>query len=312
MKTAQALALALLAIVGGVSPSAAYLEQSAMGARGIALGGAVLADAPDVTASYWNPAELSRLSAPEVFGEFSQPYGITGLLESSVAAGGPVRGMGVAMACHRLGISNVYAEDVITLAAGREIPGMPSRHRLRVGAAVKLLRVGFQAYSDPVTSATIDFGSASNASADLGATWSTPWRLDIAWVARNLNSPRVKVLDDSEGQRIDMRQDFAATLHWNAQSSLTMGWSPNVERDRRSVNVGLEVWFFDVFALRSGLTNITQIVSSNGSPNDFQFNGGFGLRHRGVRIDAAAFTNHDLGASYRASLLIPLRLGGTR
>jgi len=71
----------------------------------------------------------------------------------------------------------------------------------------------------------------------------------------------------------------------------------------------MEVLFYDVFAIRSGLTNIATIYRATGSPHDFQYTGGFGVFHKGYYVDAVAFTNRDLGASYRVSLRFPLSRG---
>ena len=79
-----------------------------------------------------------------------------------------------------------------------------------------------------------------------------------------------------------------------------------------SLNVGIEILFFDVFAIRSGISNLSEVYKSYGSPNDLQYNGGFGVYHKGYFVDAAATTNHDLGASYRVTVRVPFGGGARR
>jgi hypothetical protein len=64
------------------------------------------------------------------------------------------------------------------------------------------------------------------------------------------------------------------------------------------------VWFYDVFALRSGFTNAWSVpdATTDFGTSDFNFTGGVGLRHRALEVDAAVATHPLLGASYRASL----------
>ena len=51
---------------------------------------------------------------------------------------------------------------------------------------------------------------------------------------------------------------------------------------------------------------LARIVDTQGSPNELDFNGGFGVFHHGYHVDATATTDHDLGASYRITLRAPL------
>ena len=84
-----------------------------------------------------------------------------------------------------------------------------------------------------------------------------------------------------------------------------------MDQGRTSLSAGIEVTFFEVFAIRSSISNLARIYDALGSPNDLDFNGGIGVFHRGYHVDATATTDHDLGASYRISLRAPL-LGGSR
>jgi hypothetical protein len=84
-----------------------------------------------------------------------------------------------------------------------------------------------------------------------------------------------------------------------------VGWS-QPDQGSATLNAGMEIRFFDVFAIRSGLQNLSRVYQAYGSPNELQYSGGFGVYHRGYHVDASAVTNHDLGASYRVTVRMPL------
>lgn len=318
MRAPRAAALAIL-LAGPLLAGAAtaYFEETALGSRGVSLGFSALASIRDVTAAYWNPAGLADLGGTQVFADYCKPHGVPDLNEGAVLVGTRRWDTGVALGWHRLGIAGAYAEDVFSIAAGRRLVELGHGHRLAGGAAFKFERVGFQPFTPYdeggawVAAAEVDYGSQAKGSLDAGLLWTTPWRVDLAWVGRDLLEPHFEFVEGSGGGRVPFRNELAASLRWNKESTLTLGWS-QVDRTRTSVNVGFEILFYDVFAIRSGLTNLQPIAESDGSPNDFQYTGGFGLFHEGYYVDAAVSTHHDLGASYRLSLLVPVGPRGKR
>ena len=307
------LALSLAATLAA-RPAAAYFEETALGSRGVSLGFSALASIRDVTAGYWNPAGLADLGGTQVFTDYCKPYGVPDLNEGALLVGTKRWETGRALGWHRLGIANAYAEDVLSVSAGRKVSDFGRGHRLAAGATFKFERVGFQPFEawnfSPfadgwVDLGRVDYGGQSRGSLDAGLLWTTPWRVDLAWVGRDLLEPRFEFIEGSGGGKVPFRNEVAASLRWNKESTLTAGWS-QVDRTRTSINVGFEILFYDVFAIRSGLTNLRPIAQTTGSPADFQYTGGFGVFHHGYFVDAAVYTNHDLGASYRVSVLVPL------
>jgi hypothetical protein len=318
MSARRRAALALVfATLLSARPAAAYFEETALGSRGVALGFSAMASIRDVTAGYWNPAGLADLSGTQVFADYCKPYGVPDLNAGAFVVGQNRWGAGWTLGWHRLGIAGAYAEDVFSISAGRKVSDFGRGHRLAAGATFKFERVGFQpfdvswSFSDERGDLTrsdlgrVDYGGQSKGSLDAGLLWTTPWRVDLAWVGRDLLEPHFEFIEGSGGGTVPFRNELAASLRWNKESTLTAGWS-QVNRTRTSVNLGFEILFYDVFAIRSGLTNLKPIVQSMGSPNDFQYTGGFGVFHQGYFVDAAVYTNRDLGASYRVSVLVPL------
>lgn len=318
-RAGRVVALAALALAWAV-PARAWFDQTAVGSRGVSLGYSALACTRDVSAGYWNPAGLAGLERGEILADYSKPYGVPDLGEGALLVGGRRGGTGWAAGWHRLGISDAYAEDVFSLSAGRRAWTPRRGHALDAGATYKWMRVAFQPFEPQdffpddgvaVPAATVDYGWQGKGSLDLGLVWTTPWRFDFAWVGRDLIEPRFEFVPGSGGGRLPFRNELAAAWRWNRESCLTAGWS-QVDRATTSVNLGFEITFYDVFAIRSGVTNLRPILQSDGSPDKFQYTGGFGVYHKDVFVDAAVFTNFDLGASYRASVRLPIGRGRAR
>lgn len=304
------LALAVAVALLWAPPARAYFELTSVGARVVALGPSAMGMVDDVSAYRWNPAALTSLSGPEALFDVARPYGVENLSENAVALGTRRWGTGWAAGWHRVAVSDVYAEDQLCAAAGRTFYRGAGGSRLDAGATFTFGRAAFQPFVDP-DGATQGYGAVSKGSFDVGARWRSPWNVDLSWVGRDLLQPRYEFVAGSGGDRRVARQELAAAFHWNRESTISLGWAQPA-RGSATFSAGLEILFFDVFAIRSGLSNISSTYESTASPNDLQFSGGFGVFHRGVAIDAAAGTHHDLGASYRITLRVRGRAPGAR
>ncbi len=310
MKRARLAAFALACSLFSPVPAHAYFEEIAIGARQLALGFGSIASVNDPSAHFWNPAALTRMTRLEGTADYSKPYGIADVNAGAVALAAPIHGFGVGLGWHHLGLADSYAEDIATLAVAHKLPHVPTGHAVSAGVAFKYARVGFQPFADPLGGPSIDYGSQARSAVDASLLWETPWRVDLAWVGHDLNEPHYEFIAGSGGQALVRRHELAGAIRWNRESTITLGWS-QLAPGRTSLSAGIEVTFFEVFAIRSSISNLARIYDSLGSPNDLDFNGGFGIYHKGYHVDATATTDHDLGASYRISLRAPL-LGGSR
>jgi hypothetical protein len=297
-----ALAFALAA----ARPAHAYFEQTDIGARIIALGPSAMAGVGDVSAYRWNPAALATLRRPELLLDWGKPWGVENLSENGIAAGASHWGTGFAVAWHRLGIPDAYAEDQFCIAAGRTLLEPRGGHAIDAGATFKFGRVAFQPFT--VGGTSLDYGAQSKGDFDVAARWRTPWSVDFSWVSRNLLQPRYELVDGSGGDLQVPRQEIAASIRWNRESTISMGWAQQ-PHGAATLSAGMEIQFFDVFSIRSGLRNISRVYEAQQSPNDLQFSGGFGVFNKGYYVDAGAETSRDLGATYRVSLRFPLARG---
>jgi hypothetical protein len=303
--------IALIALALAAPPAYGYFEETAVGARTIALGGSAAAMADDASAAYWNPAGLAYLGGAGLLFDTSRPYGIADLGTSAVIFAMPVGGMGIAAGWHHLGIADTYAEDQFTLAAGREL-WTREGHRIAAGTTFKFGRVSFQPFTDRASGDRVNFGSLSKGSLDLGAQWRSPERFSAVWVLRDVLQPDYEFVPGSGGGKVHARNEVSAIYRWNRESTVSLGWREIDGAGLTALDAGLEIWFYDVFAIRSGFRNLAVITDAFGSPNELSFTGGFGVREKRWEIDAVATTQRDLGASYRASLHVPLNAGRTR
>jgi len=305
------LGLALASMVVLPGSAHAYFELTDTGARTVALGPGAIGMVDDVSAYHWSPAALASLGRPEILLDVSKPYGVENLTENALAAGARRWGTGWAIAWHRTAVADVYAEDQFCAAAGRTLLTVADGSRIDAGVTFRFGRAAFQPFDVPGLGA-VDYGAVSKGSFDVGARWRTRWNMDFAWTSRDLLQPRYEFVLGSGGDRLPARQAVAGAFRWNRESTLGLSWT-QAARGRGTVNAGLEIVFFDVFAIRSGLTNLTSAYESTNSPNNLQFSGGFGVFHRGYYVDAAAMTHHDLGATYRVTLRFqPGKPGGER
>jgi hypothetical protein len=306
---AALLACACAGACAGAGPAAAYFEEVGSGARAQGMGTAGAAMTDDVTAFYWNPAALDRLSRSEAFAAYGRLLGSPGLYAGAVAVGGRAPGrlksLGIAGAWHRFGVSDVYSEDLWQLSVGRTVRRFPSGHEIALGGALKVGRVGLTPYPDPVSGAPVDYGAKTALSFDSSVLWRSPWKLDVAWTAYDWTSPDYGFFAPGEGTEVPTRHRLAAAYRWNRESTLGAAWTSAGTHGTSRFDLGIEIWFYDVFAIRSGLTDLGGLPDPGTSAQRFQYAGGVGLRDKRWRFDAAVATTRELGTSYRFSLIVP-------
>lgn len=302
----RALALALLLLAP--RPATAYFEDVRTGSRGTALGPSSIAVVTDASAYYWNPAGLADLPQTEVSADYISMYGLSDISSGAAAGAFRWRGTTLGLGWHHLGLQDVYSEDQFALALARRVVVRPSGHRLSAGATFKFSRAAFEPFA-AAGGGTLDLGVISRGSFDAGLRWQTPWRTDVAYVVRDVFRPKYQFVEGSGGHQQARRSELAAAFRWNRESTFSVGWT-QLGDGRSTVSTGLELNFYDVFAIRTGLSNLATIYRSYGPPENIQYEGGFGVYHRGYHVDAVASTTRELGASYRVTVRVPIAVGG--
>jgi hypothetical protein len=276
-----ALALAAAIFVPRVA-GAAYFDRIEVGARGAALASAYGAYVSDVSAVYWNPAGLSMLDRPELLLSHGRPYWVPDLAANSVAAGTRLGEGGVAVSWHRLGLTDVVAENLLSVAYGHWVY-RDDRRTLYAGAAAKFASVN---YSDRASDLR-DFGSESKVTGDLGLILAEGPKLRLGAVLRNLGEPEFDFVPGGAATPMNGGVELSASYQWRPESVILLNRS--TIGGETSWNYGGEIWFYDVFAIRAGV-------------RDEEFAGGFGIRGRAVDVDLGFLTHESLGNTYRASI----------
>jgi hypothetical protein len=287
----RAILAAGVAILLAGTAGANFLEVE-VGARPMGMGGAFVAVADDVTALHWNPAGLAGLGdgTVQVFGMRTSVYSVDGLSEDSVMAGYGMGRRGFAAGWMRTGAQDLYNEDTIVAGCGMMTP----LEGLAAGVSVKRYSIaapGYEYYNDPA----FDSGGDAAYSGDLGLLYRRAhWSLGATY--RNIGEPELQLLSTTDspdpivsefrlGGSYVFREVMTITGEWRLPSDV-----PSYYDARSSFNLGTEVWFYDVFALRAGM-------------NRDRITAGLGLKADPVRIDVALLSERPIGSLYRLSAI---------
>ncbi len=283
-------ALGAVIVVSAGSASANFLEVET-GARAMGMGGAFVAVADDVTALHWNPAGLASLEGFQIFGMRTSVYSVDGLVEDSAMAayGTGRRGFGVGWM--RTGAEDLYSEDTLIAGYGS---GTPIKG-LDLGVSLKRVSIdapGYEYYNDPA----FDSDGDAAYTGDVGALYRRG-RWSVGATYRNIGEPKLKLLSTTEdpdpvvgefrlGTSYLFREVMLMSVEWRVPRDV-----PSYYEAKSSLNLGTEIWFYGVFALRAGM-------------NRDRITAGLGLKADPVRIDIALLSERRIGSLYRLSAIL--------
>lgn len=283
------LCAAVLVLLSG-SACGNFLEVET-GARAMGMGGAFVAVADDVTTLHWNPAGLARLEGYHFFGMRTSVYGVDGIVEDSAMAGYGSGSLGVAAGWMRTGAEDLYNEDTMLLGYGMATP----IEGLDAGITLKRFSVdapGYDYYNDPSFDPDGDAGYA----ADLGLIYrSGQWSAGAA--ARNLGEPELQLIETT-----DTTDPIYTELRFGGsylfREAMLISAEYRVPRDapayydsKHSFNLGTEIWFYDAFALRTGM-------------NGGRITAGLGVKGKHFQVDVALLSERRIGSTYRLSAML--------
>jgi hypothetical protein len=290
---ARAACLALLACAAAALPARAWFEDSDVGARPLGLGRAYSAIADDASALYWNPAGLAGLARSDLVLVYARPYAAQGLHTSYGSVARPLKQGTVAFSWNHVGVSDALGEDMFTLGAAREVYSGAGGLRVSLGAAVKLARLSFPSYVDPESQELVDFGSCARVTADAGMLVRVNQRLSLGGTLRNLGSPEFALDRAGASGATELPSLFqvGAAYRWDEESTVAVDLE-KVAPGKVLVNFGGEIWFYDGFAMRVGMTGPSAT-------------GGVSIKSKKFLVDLGFMTNEPLGISYRAGLRVP-------
>jgi hypothetical protein len=276
----------LLAIPGSLWAGFVHMEE---GARATAMGGAFSAVADDATAIFWNPAGDAFAEGVKLTGMRTHLYDMSEVSEDCVAVSyGGWNRVGFGFGWARSGVQDIYSENTFAMGGGCRL----FSDDLAFGSALRIYRVaapGYDYYNDPNFKES-DTGYAL----DLGFLYRAD-KWSLAGSYRNIGQPELKLISTSEES-----DPIYAELRLGASYTIrdVMLVSGEIRRPQEvpsyydskiSYYLGTEIWFFDVFALRTGLHRNSATA-------------GLGLTIDWLTIDAAMMSGRRPGNKYRLSL----------
>ena len=221
------------------------------GARPKAMGSAFVALADDPNAAYWNPAALTRSSRLALMASNSWLYGVSDIENYYLAATLPQVGwVHFGASWVRLGITDVYSEDTLNLSAAMPLPFLNGLSAGVTGKMFLLDAPGYEELNDPNY-----MGGDQGFSADIGLHYASagPWSLGA--VIYNLHETTLQLIS-STANPDPVYTEWAAGGSYLFRDTLLLTADLR-SRDGRNLDTvlhgGVEIWFFDALALRSGL-----------------------------------------------------------
>jgi hypothetical protein len=258
------------------------------GARATGMGGAFIAVSDDATAIFWNPAGSVFSGGFKLTGMRTRLFSVAGLSEDCLAINYGRTRTGLGFGWARAGVEDIYSENTFVLGAGRKLLG----DNLAVGGALRAYRIsapGYQYYNDPNFKES-DAGYA----VDVGLLYRrSNW--SVACVMRNIGEPQLQLISTTEDPdpiyselRVGGTYTIREVVLVSGEVRRPRG-VPGYHDSKVSYYLGTEVWFFDVFALRTGLHRNRATA-------------GMGLTIDWLTVDAALVSGRRVGNKYRLSL----------
>jgi hypothetical protein len=288
----RSIVLLVASVLVAAAPASANFLEAETGARAMGMGGAFVAVADDVTALHWNPAGLADLEGVQVFGMRTSVYSVDGLTEDSAMAGYGTGCRGFGAGWMRTGATDLYNEDTIVVGYGQRLGILEG---LRAGVSVKRFSIeapGYEYYNDPAYESGGDDGYAG----DVGLLYHRgQWTYAATY--RNIGEPELQLLDTTEDTdkitgefRLGASYLFREVMLMTAELRMP-NEVPSYYEESTSLNLGTEIWFYEVFALRAGM-------------NRDRITAGLGIKTDHVRLDVALLSERRIGSLYRLSAIL--------
>lgn len=267
----------------------ADFRHTRMGARPRALGSAFVSLSDDPNATLWNPAGLTRDDRLAMTATRAWMYSAPDLSHDYLTLDLPAwHGLSFGTCFVRLGIDDLYYEDVYHFAVAAKAPFLDG---LSLGATAKIFRLtapGYEQYNDPAYN-----GGDTGFAADLGFQYDSGEAWTLGGVVYNLNEPYLQLLDTTTnpdpvysqfalGGSYLFRETLLLTCDLRSREG---GWGNS------ALHGGAEIWFFDALALRAGLN--AGLVTM-----------GIGLQDVHWQADIALETHKELGDVYLLSFTV--------
>ncbi len=221
----------------------------------------------------------------EVLLNYAKPFNIDGLQSAFAAVALPRDDVSLGLYWHHNGVSDVISENLLGVALSRDLLEPGGDFALAAGATIKIANVSFSPDRD------VDYGSESKFTFDVSTMLDYTERYTFSLNAYNVVEPEFDFVSGNGGSVLERRFDVGAAMQWHPESLVAVALSQNASQEWR-LHLGGEVWFHEVFSIRSGFV-------------EGAFAGGIGLKASDYIFDFSFLTDEALGASYEASFRLP-------
>jgi len=266
-----------------------------VGAKAVAMGEAFASLADDITAVYWNPAGLIQLTKPEISTMYNDWF--EGVGHGFLGFGVPIsHKKAIGFSIIHLGVGSIpgYADGQIG-----SIPQATGNFSARDTAfaftyATCLTDVISLGMNIKGIVQRIENEEASSFAIDLGQLYHPPIEgLTLSTVLQNIG-PRIKY--SLEGDKLPLTLKFGTAYKVKVQPiTLTCDLTKPIDNDWK-INVGIEVWFKKLIALRGGFNS--QLFKDLGAG----ITCGFGFSLKPYQIDYVFVPYDELGNTHRISI----------
>ncbi len=254
------------------------------GAKAMAMGNAYLSIADEPAAIYWNPAGLAFQNKYVMSLSHENIYSIPGFYNDLAAMNIPIKPIHLGVGWSQMMLSGEYAEQVAVLAGA---------YQLKLGDVDVGIGISAKNYyahllntftgSNPVT----EIGKIKlpgKFDTDAGALIKYQ-QITVGASAKNIFQPKFKF--DRVSQPVLATYGVGANYSWKA--GLVVSGDYQWDKDNSSWHIGSEIWFYDVFAPRIGVS-------------DTNLTAGFGLKSTQWMLDGAIYAHESLGSTYRIEI----------
>ena len=245
------------------------------GVRSLAMGNAFVALANDPITIFYNSAGLSKINEIYFLGSRQNLYGIPNLYNDMFVMTFPTPIFRTGFGIQKMELAEVYSEQIVyfSISSIIRIKKIP----IRFGSSLKYESAKVQNLSDSQNPSNFDF--------DLGLLIDLSEDIYFGFSIYNFLEPEFKFISEFD----QIHRSIATGIYYNWRNSVNFLADYFVNEDDAYWNLGSEMWFYDVFAARLGVSN-EKLTS------------GFGLKTKNWILNGAVMAHEQLGSTYRMSI----------
>lgn len=246
-----------------------------IGGRPMAMAGAFVPVANDLNSVYYNPAGLASITGFALGGGYLRYYNMEEMQDVTFSAAYPTDFGAFGASYHSYGF-DLYKETQMIFTHGFVL-----LRRIQIGYNLKYMKLALS--PDPAVTPTIEYGSDSLITVDVGCMMEIDRNLSAGAYAMNVTSPKIGNNNAEEAE-----QKFTMGVAYKPSAGLTTSlcFDKAIE-DEYQLRAGAEMWMVKYFAIRGGVQS---------RPFNFTFGAGFNLKN--FYLDYALVNNNVLGETH--------------